>query len=94
MLHSIFAFYLDGNIARRAFRDPVFLSQTCDVPIDIINDFWNLYVALASPLPLCPNKIRTFCIDFEERYDKAFEWHPLPPAVGQVIDHFHQAKSL
>ena len=82
--------FSDGNLARRAFKDPDFFSAATDVPAWIITDLWNLYVALASPLPLDPVKIRTFTLDFKKRYKQIIDWHPIPPAVGSVVDHFHE----
>ena len=52
--------YLDGNMARRIFRDPELLSRTTNVPINVITGIWDLHIALASTLPLCPVKIRAF----------------------------------
>ena len=80
----------DGNMSRRALEKPEFLSQVTGVPIEIILGLRDLHIALASNLPLCPQKIRAFCLEFKLQYRDLIPWYPLPPAVGQVIDHFHQ----
>ena len=84
--------FLDGNMARRVFEDPEFLSTTTGVPIEIINYLWDLHIALSSNLPICPIKIRAACLEFKELYRREIvdEWYPLPPSIGQVLDHFHQ----
>ena len=86
----IFSSSSDGNTTRRAFQDPQFLSDITEVPVELIVDLWDLHVALSSNLPICPEKIRVFCLDFKARYDLAIDWYPLPPAILQVIDHFHE----
>ena len=82
--------FIDGNTTRRAFEDPEWLSDLTGVPLELIVDLWDLHIALSSNLPICPIKIRSFCLDFKRRYDLAIDWYPLPPAIGQVIDHFHE----
>ena len=53
-------------------------------------DLWDLHVALSCTLPLCPTKIKSFCLDFKARYDAAIDWYPLPPAILSIVDHFHE----
>ena len=51
-------------------KDPVWLSNITGVPVDIITDLHDLYIALASPLPLCPVKIKEFCSIKEKNFGK------------------------
>ena len=82
--------FTDGNMARAAFSDPEFLSEITGVPIDIIQYLWDFHIALSSNLPLCPEKIKAACLHFKDLYRTEIPWFPLPPSVGQVMDHFHQ----
>ena len=34
-----------------------------------------------------------FSKEFKEEYKRDVEFYPMSPAVGQVIDHFHQART-
>ena len=83
----------DGPMARRIFRDPELLSRTTNVPINMITGMWDLHIALASTLPLCPVKMRKFTLEYKAEWSRDIDFYPISPAVGQVIDHFHQART-
>ena len=50
---------LDGNMCRRLLKNhTALMAEQCAVSEKLLCNFYYLYVALASKLPLCPKKIQ------------------------------------
>ena len=48
----------DGNLARNVLKNhAAFMAEKCGISEKLLNGFYFLYIALASHLPLCPQKI-------------------------------------
>ena len=82
----------DGNLFRSLFRDhQQFFADLCGFPVELIRGIWNVYVAMtARDIDIDPKKYEALCRKVRLLWRKAIPWYPLPPAVGQVIDHFHE----
>ena len=54
----------------------------------------NIWIALASGLPICPNKFDEYCKKVKDIYERAFwseedqkVWHPMCPSLHKILYH-------
>ena len=77
-----------GNMARRIFQNHSdLLSKECNVPVDFVKGVHFIWIALASRLPLCPEKFQAFCNKIKELYVKELPWYPLNPSLHKIFEH-------
>ena len=85
----------DGNMCRRILRDhPDILASECNVPITFIRGIYIIWVALASSLPICPDKFQQFCDGVKDCYLQNVSWYPLSPTLHKVLEHGSQVLEL
>ena len=79
-----------GNCARRAFEDAEFFATLIEVPVDVVEGIWVIHVALASTLPLDPDKFQNKCLKIRKSYmDSVGKWCDPNPTLFKVLDHGH-----
>ncbi len=78
---------MDGNLARRVFDEPEFLSQQSGLSLDLILGYRTLWIALASSLPLCPQKFKSFCEKIKALYVEECGWYKMPPTLHKILEH-------
>ena len=79
-----------GNCARRAFADAEFFATVIDVPVEVVEGIWFIHIALASCLPLNPDKFQHYCLYVRHVYmDSVGRWADPNPTLFKVLDHAH-----
>ena len=82
-------------MARRLLRDhPDVLAEECNVPIEFIKGFYVIWVALASSLPICPEKFKAFCDHIKSIYLENCGWYKMSPTLHKILIHGHEILSL
>ena len=85
----------DGNMARRVLRDhPDLLAEQTGVPLEFIKGIYVIWVALASKLPIDPEKFQSFCNNLKQIYVENVPWYPLSPTLHKVLEHGWEIISL
>ena len=75
-------------MARRAFREHLaFFSEQCNVSEPLLQAFFNLYIALSSKLPLCPNKVEKYCKKIKSMYVTEIPWYPMNVTMHKILEH-------
>ena len=78
----------DGNLARRVLRDhPDLLANECNVPVEFVKGIYIIWIALASRLPIDPEKFQLFCNKIKKIYVDNVPWYPLSPTLHKVLEH-------
>ena len=78
----------DGNTARRALRDHSdLLASECNVPIEFIQGIYVIWIALASNLPICPQKFGDYCKKIKNIYVENLNWYHLSPSLHRILEH-------
>ena len=70
------------------------LAEECNVPIKFIKGIYVIWTALASGLPLCPQKFQSFCNDIKTTYLESVGWYTLSPTLHKVLEHGSQVLEL
>ena len=86
---------MDGNMARRILRDhPDLLAEECNVPLDLVKGVYVIWIALASRLPICPEKFKAFCDNVHNIYLENCAWYRMSPTLHKVLVHGYQVMML
>jgi hypothetical protein len=79
-----------GNVARRALNAPDVLGRACGVPAEMVKLARTLWILLACPYEVDPEKFQALCKRFRELYFNPannVSWYKLPPTVHKVVVH-------
>ena len=78
----------DGNMSRRILRDhPDLLAEECNVPIEFVKGIYIIWLALASSLPICPEKFQSYCNAVKQVYLDNVGWYSLSPTLHKILEH-------
>ena len=72
---------------RRVFEDPQFLADQIEVPVEIVERFKTIWIALTSGLPINPKKFGDFGKQTKAMFVIAVPWKNLTPTVHKPLDH-------
>ena len=82
-------------MCRRILRDhPDILASECNVPIQFVKGIYVIWLALASSLPISPQKFQTYCDSVKECYVQNVDWYPLSPTLHKILEHGSQVLEL
>jgi hypothetical protein len=84
-----------GNVARRALNAPDVLGNACGIPSELVKLAKTLWILLACPYEVDPEKFQALCDRFKEVFfdpQNNVSWYKLPPTVHKVL--FHGAAIL
>lgn len=85
-MHNIFNYYL-GNVARRAFEDPVKLAEILEVDENLIINLQTILISLACQLPIDIPKFERLCDETAELYIDKYKWAPMTPTLHKILVH-------
>ena len=78
----------DGNMCRRILRDhPDLVAEECQVPIEFVKGIYVIWIALASSLPICPEKFQNYCNSVKQVYLDNVGWYKLSPTLHKILEH-------
>ena len=77
----------DGNVVRKLFKDPQFLSDCLGLPLEFIKKIIHVWIAIRSNLKLCPKKFKEMCDGVFTLYKKHFPWAEMCPTLHRVLAH-------
>ena len=82
-------------MCRRILRDhPDILAEECNVPVKFVKGVYIIWIALASSLPICPEKFQRFCDDMKNVYLSNVGWYSLSPTLHKILEHGSQVMQL
>ena len=76
-----------GNTIRRILEDPEFFANLIEVPVQLVINIRNIWIAIRSNLNLCPNKFHKLCQETKKIYKEAVDWNEMNSAQHKVLDH-------
>ena len=77
----------DGNVVRKLFKDPEFLSDVLGLPLHFIKKIINVWIAIRAPLKYCPKKFKNYCKEVFTLYETLFPWAEMCPTLHRVLAH-------
>ena len=65
----------------------------CGLPVELVNGIHNIWIALASGLPIDPEKFDSYCKNVANIYETALDdgkggvWYPMCPSLHKILYH-------
>ena len=78
---------LSGNVARKAFSNPIKFTQIIGVSPMLVSNFDVIWQTLASKLPIKSANFETFCFETLELYMSEVGWFNLSPTLHKILIH-------
>ena len=63
------------------------MASECGISENLIKRLFNIYVALSSKLPLCPDKFETYCKETKALYVSELPWYPMCTSLHKILEH-------
>ena len=86
---------MTGNLLRTIFRDHAELfSESTGIPLPVIKNVWNLYLAGVSNLPIDPDKFSKLADETLKLYRAAIPWYPINVSFHRMQRHWPEIMRL
>ena len=86
---------MTGNLLRTIFRDHTELfSESTGIPLPVIKNVWNLYLAGVSNLPIDPDKFSKLADETLKLYRAAIPWYPINVSFHRMQRHWPEIMRL